>query len=80
MTWKKGTLVRVDWLDAQGDDGWVGAKKATRMRTVKASSVGYVIADDAERIVIAGTKNSLNDYGGVMCVPYCMVAKVEALT
>lgn len=82
---KRGTLVEVHWLDAEADGAW------TPIRDVLADydppptvrSVGYVLADNEQGLIIAGDVGTkLEDDQHVnrpMVIPKACVQKVRRL-
>ncbi len=53
MVLKRGTLVVVDWLDAEADSVWV-AIRDVHPKPQPVHSAGYVLHDNDDCIVIAG--------------------------
>lgn len=79
---KQGTLVQVDWLDAQAVGEWTFVKDVELAPPV-VHSVGYVLADTEAALVLAadvGAKYGPDDsVNRSMVIPRGMVQKVRKL-
>lgn len=84
MSIKRGTVVQVDWLDAQAQGEWTALKDVV-LEPSLVHSVGFVIHDNETGIVIVGDCNltKLNDpeetVNRAIVIPRGMIQKVRRL-
>ena len=80
---KQGTLVVVDWLDAEHSDGWTSLKKVEALKPVIVHSVGWVVTDTELLLVLAAcigdTWKPGDTVGRAIVLPRSMVQKVRRL-
>lgn len=83
MALKRGTAVEVTWLDAEAQSGW-GAIREVRDKPVPVKSLGFVLHDNDEAIVLAGDVGEKltedEDVNRTMIIPRGMVQKVRRLS
>ena len=72
--------LEVHWTDSQiSRDGWESIKGILARRdTVRCQSVGYVLADDKDGVVLAGSLNAGNAVG-VITIPASQIVKRREL-
>ena len=46
-------IVEVNWVDANGNDGWVSLKRAQTHNLAPTNSIGYIIKKNKRQITIA---------------------------
>lgn len=74
------TLLRIEWIDSAGCDGWTSADHAKAMEPSKALTVGILLSDMPDHITVAssyGDNDRDQSYSGVMCIPRKCIVKVE---
>ena len=80
---KVGTLVQVDWLDAEAEALWTAIKDVTR-KPDEVHSVGFVLEDNEACIVIAADVGNKFDpeqtVNRTMVIPRGMIVKVRRLS
>lgn len=71
-------MVEVWWNDASGfRHGWIG--KVEEMEPQMALSVGFLIREDAEHIMIASDTDSEGNHNGRTQIPIGMVKQLKVL-
>lgn len=71
-------LVHVEWEDAASIDGW-GKTADFEMSAAMCVTVGFVIAEDSERIAVASTTGE-DDACCIMVIPRGMIVRISAVT
>ena len=80
------TLVLVEWMDSrQPDSGWKHLSKDLSWKAVKCASVGWLVADDADKKVLAPNMGDIDDedniqLSGEIVIPTCCIVSVTQLT
>lgn len=78
QTWR----VEVEWEDSYIElSGWTPIKRMVKNRKrlgTTCHSIGYVLADDATGIMLAGSVNGANATG-VVCIPVSQIKKRRRL-
>jgi len=79
----KHKMVLIEWLDSrQPFSGWQFLKDLEMPKSCKCISVGWLLEEDADQVVVAA---HLNDLGkddqvmGVMAIPSCSILKKTLL-
>ena len=72
-------LVKATWLDASGDSGWIDLSSLLEKMPIPAYTIGFLIVEDENRVVVAGGKTQDGSYGSWDCIPKGMVQKIEYL-
>lgn len=72
-------LVYVEWLDAYTQAaGWKNIKKLRKQKPVLVRSVGYLVKDDPDFIIVAGTYvEEDGDCDGDVTIPRGMIKMVK---
>ena len=75
-------IVVVVWQDIQTRADWVGGKKEVieEVKPIECVTVGWVIYDSKEYILLADTVSKDKDYGGVTVIPKGVVGSIEELS
>lgn len=77
---KPTPLVEVEWQDAYSDDSWQSAKKARKSGPMWCRTVGYLLREDDDAIVLADTIcETERDVAGTWYIPKGMVRKVRKI-
>jgi hypothetical protein len=72
-------LVLVKWVDAAADDGgWVPNAEA-ELAPVATWTVGWVVREDDEHIVVCNTINGLDHVSGRIVIPTHMVKDIKVI-
>jgi len=75
-------LVEIEWIDAISDDAELLPEAALHLEPIHRFQVGYVLADEDERVVISyghwETKDSKR-VDRIMSLPRCMIEKITDL-
>lgn len=75
-------LVLIHWLDIVREPGpWMSRLDAAQLKPVDCYSVGFVIYDDNERIVLSDTLGPTreDDIGACDVIPRCVVQEIYDL-
>jgi hypothetical protein len=76
-------MVLIEWLDSrQPFSGWQFIEDLEVPKSCKCISVGWLLEEDAGRVVIAAHLGDLNRNGqtmGVMVIPLCAILKKTLL-
>lgn len=76
-------LVLIEWLDSrQPSQGWQFLEDIDMPKACKCMSVGWLLDEDAGRVVIAAHRNVQdkdNQVMGVMVIPSCSILKKTPL-
>ncbi|OGP74927.1 MAG: hypothetical protein A2Y80_08225 [Deltaproteobacteria bacterium RBG_13_58_19] len=79
----KYQMVLIEWLDSrQPFTGWQFLEDMEIPNSCKCSSVGWLLEEDVDRVVIAAHLGDLNRNGqamGVMVIPLCAIQKKTLL-
>ncbi len=68
-------LVLIEWLDSNFEHGWLSVNKLSGI-LVLTESVGFIVAEDENKISIAQNKSELDTYMGIMTIPKpCIITK-----
>lgn len=67
------SLVEVHWVDSSTVHGWVDHEVAAGRPVYRAVTVGYLIADDDEKLVIVSTVAQDGDVCATMVIPQVQV-------
>ena len=63
-------LVLIQWVDITGADGpWSDLEEAKELKPALMTSIGQVVVDREDSIVIAGTWGSEGELGNLNCIP-----------
>jgi len=68
-------FVLVEWIDSRSMDGWL---RQSELETTPANirSVGWIVAESENSIVLAGTSApELDQFAGMMVIPKCCLTK-----
>lgn len=72
METEKGEMVLVHWIDSVswGDTDWREMEKIKELKPTEIDSVGFLVADEKDWIVLAAHVDSENEHGGgEICIP-----------
>ncbi len=75
-------VVLVDWLDSAGQAHWISESRAKEMNLSHCTSVGFLMRDDAEQLVLAqsidppGIGEELMNVNHVLAIPKIAVTYV----
>jgi len=61
-------LVRVKWIDATTDSGWIDIDTAKNYKPIQCETVGYLLKDDEKYIVVASTVSG-DQCNGIISIP-----------
>ena len=79
----KHKLVRVTWLDSASQSGWHSLRRATAMRPAVIESVGYLIKDTEDYLILASTIDikgkAHTPYNDISIIPKKSFVKNEIL-
>lgn len=70
-------FVEVRWVDAMRGDGWSPLSDAPHV--VRCITRGWLVKEDDEQVVIAGTTSGDGEYGEMIAIPRGMVTAMETL-
>jgi hypothetical protein len=71
-------LVQVEWLDITGSERpWLELEEAKDMKPARIISVGQLIVDEKDRIVIAGSWGAEGELGNLNCIPREVVQSLQ---
>lgn len=70
-------FVEVRWVDAMRSDGWCVLAEAPHV--VKCITRGWLIREDDEQVILAGTTSGDGEFGEVIAIPRGMVTAMETL-
>jgi len=77
---KQPPLVRITWLDTTGHDGWQDVKAAVKRKPARVRSVGYLLAELDDRVIICQDLILADKSAhGVGVYPRGMVESIEYL-
>ena len=76
---KFGDIVRVDWRDACGWDGWKGQKDLPEDGAMLTATVGFFIKQSKHGIYLSGLVNEDSRINGSSFVPSGMVVKTTLI-
>lgn len=68
MSKTKYPLVEITWLDAMSKSGWHYVDDAENFQPPECKTIGYLLFQDASRIVVGGTLNEGEDETADMSV------------
>ncbi len=72
-------IVRVYWYDAETSHGWEDTKDI-KAEAPLVYTVGFVVAESDDSLVIASTVDSVNQScNGRITIPYGMISNIENL-
>lgn len=75
-------LAVVEWVDSRGGpEGWERKSEATSMDICRAKSVGWVIREDSESIMLASHIIGDDDpqVSGVVCIPKQAITSMDVV-
>lgn len=80
-------IVVVEWLDSAGNANWMAAGKAQDMRLSHCVSVGFLMRNDDEQVVLsqsfdpptAGSDETVTNVMHLLCIPKIAVTNVRRL-
>jgi hypothetical protein len=74
-------LVIVQWDDIKGKADWVHAEDVAGFnKRCRCVTVGYVLVDDEETLLVAGSRNNNGSWGDLTRIPRGVVRSVKRLT
>ena len=66
---KKHPLVYIEWEDSSASGGvWNGIERLAKMKNQRCTSIGYLVHEDRDCVVVAGHKGGF-DFSGDMRIP-----------
>ena len=71
-------VIMVDWLDAHTEDSWNPPDVAKEMCPLIVTSVGFVLAEDEQKIVLSAMVSD-HAVSMVQCIPAGCIVKREVL-
>jgi hypothetical protein len=71
-------IVEVTWEDAESDHGWEPSAD-TDMSPAMAVTVGFLIKDESERVVIASTCDAQNNSNNRLKIPRGMIRSMRKI-
>jgi hypothetical protein len=74
-------IVAVVWLDICTRGDWVGDREEVLkdMTPVPCVTVGWLLYDSPERLIVVDSASKDKDYGGVTVIPRSVVLKIDEL-
>ena len=75
---KKHPVVLIDWIDAKQGGDWAVQDDVDKMKPEPSKSVGFLVRDDDEAVVVAQTQNT-DHLGDCLIIPRGMVRRVTVL-
>lgn len=75
-------MYRIHWVDiVRTADPWISAEAAVALRPADCYSVGWLIYEDDECVVLASTLGDSmdEDIGGTFSVPRCVIKSITEL-
>ena len=75
-------LVMITWSDAESNDTWVELKEITEDKQLHVCSIGWLVADKPDRLVIIASMDLSNEkdmVSGHVTIPKAMVHEVKEL-
>ena len=73
-------LVRVEWEDITGNtEPWLCIDDALELEPARMTTVGWILADRTDSIIIAGSLGDKKEAGDVNCIPKSVIKTLEYL-
>lgn len=74
-------LVMVNWRDAESHDTWISVKDATSDDTDEVASVGWLLADRPDKLILIASISLREDgqVSGHLAIPKAMVTSIKEL-
>tara|TARA_R110000824_G_scaffold195727_1_gene378601 strand:+ start:627 stop:890 length:264 start_codon:yes stop_codon:yes gene_type:complete len=81
VTSEKRILARITWLDITSkSEPWIHIDEALEMKPAKMQTLGWIIFDNSEYVIIASTLEISEDLAGdVNCIPFGTILEIEKL-
>ena len=74
---RKPWRAEVRWLDPVGKASWHTLKEARAVTPCQVTTHGWVLRDDEELFILAGSRSLDGNYGDINSLPAGCVVKVE---
>jgi hypothetical protein len=79
----RSRVVYVEWTDSSNTNGWQDSREvselATGMHELDCWSVGFLIAETDDRVVISSSENPARDAISPLAIPKCAITLMETI-
>lgn len=73
-------IVEVHWVDSAGYARWDDLKEHRDLKISQCRTVGYLITDQPDRIVVSGNlDDALGNADHSMAIPRCAITRIDVL-
>lgn len=77
--------VCIRWIDSNSQNGWVSRADAASLRIFPAFTLGWVVQEDDEQIIISNSKNAIAGdstcpYNGLQAIPKVAIQSCEDIS
>lgn len=72
-------LVIVEWCDPVVQHGWIGDAEARELKPIPSRTVGWLLGNDGDVVVLASSTNQDGDWGEVHAIPMAVVTTIETV-
>jgi len=76
---KPGRPVSVEWLDICGVSDWMTLKEASTVEPITMLTLGWIVRDTPDTLVVASTVSPDNHLGSVHAIPKGCIQRIKTI-
>ncbi len=74
----RNRIVLIDWEDANFEHGWLCGGEVSG-ELIPTKSLGFVVAEDEDKISIAQNKSAIDTFMGIMTIPKSCIIDIREM-